>query len=89
MLQVTAIVYANPHWRREDGGKLRMWPPHTDSNAALPEHADAEQSLPNAGSHALTSRLGQPQFMDTLKSLFSRAKENDGTEILQVCAWVC
>ena len=27
MLQVTAIVYANPHWKTSDRGKLRLWPP--------------------------------------------------------------
>eukprot|EP01024_Parvocaulis_polyphysoides_P045622 TRINITY_DN4273_c0_g1_i4.p1 TRINITY_DN4273_c0_g1~~TRINITY_DN4273_c0_g1_i4.p1 ORF type:complete len:415 (+),score=69.42 TRINITY_DN4273_c0_g1_i4:76-1320(+) len=25
--RVTAIVYMNPHWRQEDGGFLRIWPP--------------------------------------------------------------
>eukprot|EP01023_Acetabularia_acetabulum_P047006 TRINITY_DN4924_c0_g1_i2.p3 TRINITY_DN4924_c0_g1~~TRINITY_DN4924_c0_g1_i2.p3 ORF type:complete len:226 (-),score=58.63 TRINITY_DN4924_c0_g1_i2:757-1434(-) len=25
--RVTAIVYMNSHWRQEDGGQLRIWPP--------------------------------------------------------------
>ena len=27
VVQVTAILYANPGWSPADGGKLRLWPP--------------------------------------------------------------
>lgn len=34
VMQVTAILYANPGWSPSDGGKLRLWPPPMIDQAA-------------------------------------------------------
>ena len=39
-LQVTAILYANPHWQPEDGGQLRIWVPPSASSLPVSRTAN-------------------------------------------------
>lgn len=42
---MTAILYLNPSWRREDGGKLRLWLPNAETpqeNASQHENSSSQ-----------------------------------------------
>ena len=48
LMQVTAILYANPGWSPADGGKLRLWPPRMIDPSST-AHASPHPGHPAAG----------------------------------------
>lgn len=62
MLQVTAILYANPNWCPADGGKLRLWPPRTLAESMPPPpttRADAPAGACTESIFSLTTQFHQ------------------------------
>lgn len=49
MTQVTITAYANSFWKREDGGKLRLWPPKTAAGTGTVQ-VMGSTSMPNGHS---------------------------------------
>ena len=52
---MTAILYLNPGWRREDGGKLRLWLPQAEPPAEAVTQPEAQLS-----SRACSTQPGSP-----------------------------
>ena len=58
--QVTAIVYANPHWRSADRGKLRLWPPAQQLTQCSGGSAQTADALGPAGTARWRSPSNAP-----------------------------
>jgi hypothetical protein len=65
VVQVTAVVYVNPHWAESDGGQLRVWPPPGSLLLANPHMVATPQRGAGSAANRPNGHLVRTEACDT------------------------